>query len=202
MIVGIILAAGESTRMGTPKPLLKLNGETFLEHILSVLKASRIGTIKVILGHQAEQIRRRLSLNDVDVIINKEYKKGQLSSLVAGILSLESEQSVDGIMVCLVDHPLVRVRLVDELIDRFYKSDKWIVVPKHEGKRGHPVIFSKALFPDLLKAPLEAGAKAVVRENQDKVLEVETEDEGVLIDIDTLEQYRRIKPILLDTTAS
>ncbi|MEK7210601.1 MAG: nucleotidyltransferase family protein, partial [Candidatus Binatota bacterium] len=122
------------------------------------------------------------------------YAKGQLSSLNAAIRSLEGEKSlikVDGILVHLVDHPFVSLALVDQMIERFYASKKLIVVPRYKGRRGHPVLFSSGLFAELLNTPLEQGAKAVVHAHRDETLEIETDYEGVIIDIDTPEEYRQ-----------
>ena len=94
-------------------------------------------------------------------------------------------------LVHLVDHPYISSTLVDTMIERFYESNKLIVVPRCQGKRGHPVIFSRALFNELLTAPLDQGAKAVVNAHRDETLEIETDDAGIAVDIDTPELYRQ-----------
>ena len=193
MIVAIVLSAGESSRMGSPKALLPIGGVAFIERIVSALQASKVGKVVVVVGHHAEEIEKVTARLSVLTVINKDYAKGQLSSLVAAIRRLETEdvaKEVDGILVHLVDHPLLSASLVNHMIDRFYKSKKLIVVPKHKGRRGHPVIFSRELFPELLNTSLEQGAKAVVHAHRDETLEIETEDEGVTMDIDTPEEYR------------
>jgi molybdenum cofactor cytidylyltransferase len=126
------------------------------------------------------------------VVVNRDYVRGQLSSLIAALRSLETDgvaKEVDGLLVHLVDLPFLNPSLVKTMIDSFYISNKLIVVPLHKGKRGHPVIFSRKLFPEILRAPLDQGAKAVTRAHRDETLEIETEDEKVLIDIDTPEDY-------------
>jgi molybdenum cofactor cytidylyltransferase len=117
-----------------------------------------------------------------------------LSSLQIAIHHLQSASEsnpVDGILVHLVDHPYLSSELVDLMIGRFYETQKLIVVPRFHGRRGHPVIFSRHLFPELLATPWDQGAKIVVHAHRDETLEIDTEDEGVLIDIDTPEEYRR-----------
>jgi molybdenum cofactor cytidylyltransferase len=94
-------------------------------------------------------------------------------------------------LVHLVDHPYISSTLVDMMIERFYASNKLIVVPRCQGKRGHPVIFSRALFAELLNAPLDQGAKAVVNAHREETLEIETDDPGIAVDIDTPELYRQ-----------
>ena len=93
-------------------------------------------------------------------------------------------------LVHLVDHPYITAQLVDAMIERFYETKKLIVVPRYRGRRGHPVIFSSALFAELLAAPVDQGAKAVVHAHRDETLEIDTGDQGVTIDIDTPDEYR------------
>ena len=190
MIVAIVLSAGESSRMGSPKALLRIGGKLFIERIVSVLEQTKVGKIVVVLGHDVEEIKPKISHLPITVVVNRDYEKGQLSSLIVAIRSLESEK-VDAILVHLVDHPLLEAPLVEQMVNLFYESKKLIVVPSFSGRRGHPVIFSSRLFPELLKAPLGVGAKSVVDAHRDETLEIETEDRGVIVDIDTPEEYHR-----------
>ena len=194
MIAAVVLAAGESSRMGRPKALLPIDGVRFIEKIVSSFQSTKVGKILVVLGHNAEEMRQKIADLPVLIVVNNEYKKGQLSSLVAAIRDIQSRQSsaeLDGILVHLVDHPYVNPILVDVMIDRFYESKKLIVVPRYHGRRGHPVIFSRSLFSELQGTPLDQGGKAVVHAHQKDTLEIDTEDEGVTIDIDTPEEYRQ-----------
>jgi molybdenum cofactor cytidylyltransferase len=194
MIVAAILSAGESSRMGRPKALLPIDGARFIDKIVTSLRLTRIGKIMVVLGHNAAEMRQKISDLQVDLVINPDYKQGQLSSLVAAIRSIETgddAERVDGILVHLVDHPYVNADLVNLMIDRFYETKKLIVVPRYQNRRGHPVIFSRALFGELLAAPLDRGAKAVVHAHRAETLEIDTNEEGAIIDIDTPEEYRR-----------
>jgi molybdenum cofactor cytidylyltransferase len=191
MIVAVILAAGESSRMGRPKALLPIDGETFIERIVGVLRKTKIGRVFVILGHNAAELSRRIEHLPIEILINPNYKLGQLSSLQVAVRRIEQDADCDGMLVHLVDHPYIDARLVDTMIDRFYESNKFIVVPRHGSKRGHPVIFSRRLYGELLKAPLDQGAKVVVNAHQADTLEIDTEDIGITIDIDTPELYRQ-----------
>jgi molybdenum cofactor cytidylyltransferase len=193
MIVAVILSAGESSRMGRPKALLPIDGVRFIEKIVTALKATRVGRIVVVLGHNAAELRQKITDLPVDLVINPDYKRGQLTSLLAAIHSIEADKDaerVDGILVHLVDHPYISADLVDLMIERFYETKKLIVVPRYQNRRGHPVIFSRALFRELLAAPLDQGAKAVVHAHRNDTLEIDTNDEGAIIDIDTPEEYR------------
>jgi molybdenum cofactor cytidylyltransferase len=190
MIVGIVLSAGESSRMGRPKALLPIEGQTFLERIVAALKKTQVGKIIVVLGHDAENMTREIKHLPVEVLINSDYQLGQLSSLQTAVRHLQSDEHCDGMLVHLVDHPYIDGKLVDLMIQRFYESTKLIVVPRYQGKRGHPVIFSRSLFGELLAAPIEQGAKAVVNAHAKETLEIAAGDEGVTIDIDTPDEYR------------
>ena len=191
MIVAVILSAGESSRMGRPKALLPIDGQTFIEKIVGAIKQTEVGKVIVILGHHAEEMRRRIEHLPVEILVNPDYKLGQLSSLQVAVRRLEQEASCDGLLVHLVDHPYIDAKLVEVMIERFRATGKLIVVPRHDGRRGHPVIFARKLFDELLAAPMDQGAKAVVNAHRDDTLEIDTQDAGVTVDIDTPELYRR-----------
>jgi len=194
MIAAVVLSAGESSRMGSPKALLPISGVPFIEEIVRALKGTKIDRIIVVLGHHAEKIQKRIAHLPVTFVVNRDYAKGQLSSLIVAIRSLAAEKTtekIDGVLVHLVDHPFISPALVDHMIDRFYETKKLIVIPRYGGRRGHPVIFSSRLFPELLSAPLEKGAKVIVHAHRDETLEIETDFAGVTIDIDTPEEYRQ-----------
>jgi molybdenum cofactor cytidylyltransferase len=195
MIVAIILSAGESSRMGRPKALLPIDGVRFIEKIVTALQSTRVGKILVVLGHNAEEMRQKIDDLPVTLVTNPDYKKGQLSSLVTAIDSIQAGTGgpeVDAILVHLVDHPYINPSLVNLMIDRFYETGKLIVVPRYRQRRGHPVIFSRALFAELKSAPLDEGAKGVVHAHRGDILEIDTEDAGVTIDIDTPEEYQQL----------
>lgn len=191
MIVAVVLSAGESSRMGRPKALLPIDGQTFIEKIVAALKQTKVGKIIVILGHNARELQSKISHLPVEILINTDYKLGQLSSLQLAVRNLQADLECDGMLVHLVDHPYLAPALVEEMIRRFYETKKRIIVPKFHGKRGHPVIFSNALFDEILSAPMEEGAKAVVNAHRAETLEIETEEEGIAVDIDTPELYQQ-----------
>jgi molybdenum cofactor cytidylyltransferase len=191
MIVAVILSAGESSRMGRPKALLPIGGQKFIERIVGVLAQSRAGRMIVVLGHHADEMRRQIEHLPIDIVVNPDYKSGQLSSLQAAIRRIQNDDRCDGMLVHLVDHPFIDAVLVDAMIERFYETKKLIVVPRHKEKRGHPVIFSRDLFEELLSAPADQGAKAVVNAHRKETLEIEWQDEGITLDIDTPELYRQ-----------
>jgi len=190
MIAAVVLSAGESSRMGRPKALLPIDGETFLERIVSVLKQTKIGKIVVVIGHNAAEMKQKIEHLPVEILINQKYRRGQLSSLHVAIRYLLADPNCGGILVHLVDHPYIDPDLVNRMIEAAATSGKLIVVPRHRGKRGHPVILSRKLFNELLAAPLDQGAKTVVNAHPNETLAIDVDDQGVTIDIDTPDEYR------------
>jgi molybdenum cofactor cytidylyltransferase len=188
MLAAVVLSAGESSRMGRPKALLPVGESFFLDRIVTALRATKVGRIYVVLGHNAAALKEKIKDLPVTILINPDYSLGQLSSLHVALRALEKE-AVEGIVLHLVDHPFIDAKLVDRMIDAFYASKKLIVVPLCRGRRGHPAIFSRGLFGELLAAPLDQGAKTVVRAHAADTLELETDDEGITCDIDTPEDY-------------
>jgi molybdenum cofactor cytidylyltransferase len=189
-IAAIVLAAGESRRMGFPKALLPIQGRTFVEHIVGRLASTRVEAIYVVLGAHRERILAAVDVTPAHVVVNPIWERGQLSSLQAGLRALPDGE-YDATMMALVDHPLIEPGVVDAVAAAFERTGRPVVVPVHEGRRGHPVLFAARLFPELLAAPLEEGARAVVRAHAPEVLEVPVPAPGVLADIDTPELYEQ-----------
>ena len=149
---------------------------------MQVTRHPSVGITRVVLGAGAEEIREIAKLDRSLVVFNPKWEQGQLSSICAGIQSLEGLDT-DGIVLCPVDHPLVSAALVSDLIGQFYSEGKTIVLPTYKGRRGHPMIFSSALYGELLAAPADKGARAVVWAHAADVLEVATDEEGVVLNI-------------------
>jgi molybdenum cofactor cytidylyltransferase len=181
MLAAVILSGGASRRMGTPKALLPSQGGTFLEHLLKVTDHPRIGWRRVVLGADAGAIAESVKLLADEVVINEKWEAGQLSSIQCGLQSLPA--GTDGMLLCLIDHPLISGALVGALVEQFYESGKPIVLPVHKGRRGHPVIFGSRLYEELLSAPLETGARAVVWAHNEEVCEMETSEEGCVLNL-------------------
>jgi len=181
MLAAVILSGGASSRMGSPKALLAYQGRPFLEHLLEVTAHRQIGARRVVLGAHAEPIAKAIDLKLDEIVINEDWEKGQLTSIQAALRSLPP--GTDGIILCLIDHPLISADLVQELIECFYKSGKPIVLPLYQGRRGHPVIFSAAVYDELLHAPLETGARAVVWAHSGEVEEMRTNEEGCVLNL-------------------
>jgi molybdenum cofactor cytidylyltransferase len=205
MIPGIVLAAGDSSRMRRPKALLPADlgaagygaaghgAESFLGRITRVLGEAGIEEIIVVLGRDADAVRNALSDRrpQVRLIENPDYQQGQLSSLLAGLAAAD-RPGVRAVLVTPVDVPLLSAGTVRAILEAYRATPSArIVRPAKDGRHGHPVIFDRALFQELRHADPQAGARSVVHAHGADVLNVEVSDEGAFIDIDTMADYER-----------
>jgi molybdenum cofactor cytidylyltransferase len=196
MTAAIILAAGRSTRMGQPKPLLRyeaLAGHTFVSHLVEVFKTSSFTEILVVGRPDDDGLRAEVARCEATFIENRRPDEGQLSSLLAALshLNFRKDTQVEAVLVTPVDAPLISTAVVARLMRAAAASPAQIIRATHAGKHGHPVIFRRSTFDELYAADLTVGARAVVRADPGRVEEVDMEDEGVTIDFDTPEEYRR-----------
>ena len=187
MVGAVVLGAGASYRMGSPKALLKIDGKTFLDHVVGVLRSAGIRDIVIVLGADADEIRKSLTF-DGPIVVNDRWEQGQLTSIIAGLGAFPTGE-LDGVLICPVDRPLMTPPLVRGLLAAFENSKEKIVVPVFHGRRGHPAIFPRNKFDELRNAPAEIGARHLLRENPHDVVEVITEEEGAVINIDTQDEY-------------
>jgi molybdenum cofactor cytidylyltransferase len=191
MIAGLILAAGESRRMGRDKALLTYHGRSFLETIINNLGAAGIEMITVVLGHHADSIQRAVKLAAVRVVVNHYYQRGQTSSLQLGLAAAAADSS-EAVILCLVDHPAISAEVIRKLTAGFESTRPPVLIPTHEGQRGHPIVINRTLFPELLALPPEEPANMVIRKYRDATLFVEVADPGILLDVDDPATYERL----------
>lgn len=183
MLSAIILAAGESRRMGRLKPLIKINGKTFLQHIYGQLFQAGIDNIHIVVGFDAERIKQESGLPAELFIVNSEYQNGQFSSLQTGLNKVA--KNCKGVVVCLGDQPQIKASWVTQMVEAFKKSKAPIITPKFKVKRGHPIIFNSTLFKEILAMQPTQTAHDLKRNHYEKIVDVHIDDEGLILDADT-----------------
>jgi molybdenum cofactor cytidylyltransferase len=196
VLTGMVLSAGESTRMGSPKALLSgPSGRPFVTHIVRTLRAAGLADILVITGsHHAsieEAIMREGVRESVRLIRNPDPSRGQLSSIWTGLDALPA--NANALLMTLVDVPMIDVRTVSAVVEAWRLTRAPIVRPIVNGRRGHPVIFDRCVFDELRTAPLDTGARAVVKAHWSDSVDVPVDDPGCVVDIDTRADYDRLR---------
>ena len=195
MVRGVILAAGGSTRMGRPKAALTLgdNGETFLMRLIRRFRQASLPDIVVVTGASADVVRHAAGpiRPPVRVAHNEYWANGQLTSMLLG-LGDRAGDVVEAAMVTLVDTPMVQTATMTTLLRVWRQGRAPIVRPARHQTHGHPVIFDRAVFDALRRADPAVGAKEVVRSYADRIANVEVDDPGAYIDVDTPDEYQRM----------
>ncbi|MDE3000702.1 MAG: nucleotidyltransferase family protein [Gemmatimonadota bacterium] len=188
-ICALVPAAGLSTRMGSPKQLLPFGEKTVLQTVVDTLLEANLDGILVVLGHRADAVRESLAERPVSFHLNPDYRKGMFSSILCGLSALE--KSADAALIALGDQPNVRAGVVRKVAAAYRNGNKGIVVPVYRGRRGHPALVDLGRYAcEIRSLGGEEGLKPVMRGHPGDTEEVEVEDEGVLRDIDTPEEYR------------
>jgi molybdenum cofactor cytidylyltransferase len=185
---GIVLAAGASARMGEAKALLDIDGTTFLERAVHLLRAGGCRYVLAVVNDDL-WVERLADVAGAAVIINDEPEAEQIDSLRLGIANVAD--GCDGVMVLPVDFPLIAAETVAALAAEFARTAAPIIIPAYNGETGHPVIFARSVLPELLAPELPAGARTVIDAHASEVRSVNVDDPGILIDVDTPEDYRR-----------
>jgi molybdenum cofactor cytidylyltransferase len=187
MISAILLAAGQSRRMGKPKLLMPFGRSTIIEQAVDNLLGSAVDEVVVVLGDRAEAISQLIADRPVKLVVNPDYEQGMSTSIVAGLGLVDRE--TDAVMLALGDQPLIDSQTINQLIDGYNNHYKGVAIPVYRGSRGHPVIFNIKYKEPLLALKGDIGARQIVRENPGDILEVAVDCEGVQIDIDTAACY-------------
>lgn len=192
-LAGVILAAGASRRMGRPKPLLRLDGRTYLERVVACLDAARVSPVRVVLGCRASELVPRVPDPALPVVC-EAWAAGMLVSLQTGVRALrEDAPEAAGALVALCDMPRIAPSTVEALVAAFVARRPPVAVPTHGDRRGHPVIFARRLWPQLLEAPADATPRTIVERHRDELLEVAVDDPWILRDADTPRQHRAMQ---------
>ena len=196
MIRCIVLAAGESTRMGAPKALLPDGaGRVFITRVLHTFAAAGVRDVTVVTGALHDRIVRAVAGDAprgaaIRFARNPDPSRGQFSSLLVG-LDAANGPGVDAVLMTLVDVPFVAPATIHAILRAFERTGAAIIRPARGERHGHPVLFARSIFDELRRADPEQGAKAVVRAHASAVLNIDVTDEGALLDVDTREEYER-----------
>jgi molybdenum cofactor cytidylyltransferase len=191
MIVGIILSAGESKRMGKPKQLLPWGNSVILQQVIDNASASRLGMILLVLGSHADEIAGKIKISSkIRIVINRDFKEGMSSSVKCGVKNAPEE--ADAYVLLLGDQPTIFPDIINKLIDCYQTNKHGIIIPVYDGRRGHPVVFD-VKYKQALLAIGDGGAKVVVDKHTHDVLEVTVDSPEVLTDIDTPQDYQKAR---------
>lgn len=185
-IAVLIMAAGGSTRLDSPKQLLQWGKDYLINHIIQTALSANIGPITVVLGSRVQEIQKILLAKNLQLVINPDWQSGMSSSIKVGIASLESD--VDAALIMLVDQPFVTSGLLSQLVLKMTDGNYEITAPRVAGQQCNPVLFSRSLFAEIMKISGDRGAKTLIKDRQ--VGWVDWPDERLILDIDSKEDYR------------
>ena len=189
-LAGVVLAAGESRRMGRPKQLLPFGEGTILERVVDTLLAAGVGEVIVVLGHLADRVRAVLGDRPVRAVVNASYRQGMLSSVKCGVRAISSERGAA--LFALGDQPHVDSAVVSEVIREYRAGEAGIVIPRYGVKKGHPIIIDLQRYREaILNLPEHVGLNALMQEHADDVRLIDMATEDIIRDIDVPEDYTR-----------
>jgi molybdenum cofactor cytidylyltransferase len=196
VIAAIVLAAGDSTRMGSPKALLPdPDGRAFVARIVRTFAAAGIADLVIVTGSQHDAIVAAVEADQPPITPvfarNPDPSRGQLSSLWVG-LDAVMRSDLEAVLMTLVDVPMLQSSTVQKVVDAWRRTSAPVVRPAIGARHGHPVLFDRALFPELRRAPLDQGAKVVVHAYANRIVNVPVDDPGSLIDVDTPSDYKQM----------
>jgi molybdenum cofactor cytidylyltransferase len=184
-VAAVILAAGGSTRFGSPKQLARWGDKTFIEQVVDSALASLASSVVVVLGAEVEQCRALLRSRPVEIVVNPAWAEGQSTSMQAGLAPIPA--NVGGALFLLVDLPGVTPALLNEIIQRHRETLAPLVWPEFEGRRGNPVLFDRALFPELRQIRGDTGGRPLLLKYKDHAERVGVAEAGILQDFDRRE---------------
>jgi molybdenum cofactor cytidylyltransferase len=191
-IGAVILAAGESKRMGFPKQLIEICGEKIIRIVVKKVLNVGFGDIVVVLGHMAGDIARYIDdMIGIKIIVNPRYREGMSTSLIEGIKNLR--QDIEAFMVILGDQPFVSKETMEKIIETYYGMERkpLMVVPTYRGLRGNPVLISSRIAKEIMSLRGDIGARALMERYKAYISYIEIQDPGVVLDIDTKEDLEK-----------
>lgn len=193
-ISGILLTAGLSTRMGEPKQLLPFRGTTIIETVINNMLDSKFNEVIVVIGHCADRIQPLLEELPVRTVFNSKYHEGMLTSIQAGVRSIRDATTCQqfAFSIMLVDQPLITSKIIDTVIDAYTQTNKGIVLPSYNNRRGHPVIFQDKYADDILALDADSdGVRSLYQIHSEDIQHVNVKTDAILRDIDNREDYEK-----------
>lgn len=190
-VAGVILAAGQASRMGDNKLLLSVRGKPVVRNVVDAACASKLDPIITVLGKASEDVRPEVTCERVTVIENPQYYLGYAESLKKGLEAVPA--SCAGAMFLLGDQPLLRPSTIDALIAAFLEDPRRWVAPEYEGKRGNPVIVPRTWFGKIQSLHGDTGPREFINDPQAKLHLVRVDDQGVVLDVDTPADYIEVR---------
>ncbi|MDZ7261647.1 MAG: molybdenum cofactor cytidylyltransferase [candidate division KSB1 bacterium] len=191
MVWAIILAAGESKRMGKPKLLLPFGERTIIETVVTNAVQSKAAEVLVVLGSEAEKIREKIKDYPIKISVNPTFSQGMLSSIRWGFESLP--ENAHAALVILGDQPFIPTSVINKIIDAYKQNEKGIVLPVYKKKRGHPILVDMKYRDEVKCLSPDTGLRALIYNHTEDLLEVEVGTPSILADIDTMEDYNDVK---------
>lgn len=190
MISGILLAAGESRRMGRPKLLLPWGKTTILEKVVDNYLKARIHELVVVVGANQESIKEILITKPVVIVENAQYQEGMGTSIGKGVQAATDQ--AEGYLIGLGDQPFITSDIIDALITVFLEERPGIALCSYKGEKGHPVIFARKFRQELCELKGDTGGRTIITQHREELACVEIENEAILVDIDTPDDYRKL----------
>ena len=188
-IGAVVLAAGESRRMGEPKQLLPVGGQPMVRRVTEAVCAAGLAQVVVVIGAHAEAVSQAVAGLPVELVLNERWQEGMTSSLHAGLCALRPE--IKAALVVLADQPWLTAELIRALVDCYRTTGAPVVAPFYQGQRGRPVLFDRALFPELLAARDDKSRREIIAQHRDQMARVEVKDPAIFRDIDTRQDYEK-----------
>ena len=189
-MAALILCGGRSSRIGVFKPLLSLGQETIIERIIGLFRNAGIAEILVVLGHDAELLKPVLERHGVRYVINDGYDEGMFSSVKAGVNNIDRQRRA--FFLLPADIPLVRPETLHSLMRSFEEKCADVCRPCYRGKRGHPPLISSALILPIMDFKGHGGLRMFLSRYKERTIDVDCDDPGILMDIDTPEDYEKV----------
>lgn len=185
-IAGLLMAAGGSRRLDSPKQLLKWGNDYLINHIISIASSSNIDQLYVVLGSRQEEIQNIIADNNAVIVRNPDWKSGLSSSIKKGITAVPDD--IQGAFILLVDQPFLSPDLLDQMIDRFSQTEAQVIAPRVHQQQCNPVLFKREVFSELLKVNGDKGAKSML--SQFSIEWVDWPDANLMLDIDSADDYK------------